>query len=909
MTQAPIRIILGSGEDCDFTIADPSISQRHVAVTLGRDPLRAHIEDLDSTNGTWVAGKRIQRAEISTLDIIQLGQRPVSIRHLVQQFHPSPSTGSGVLVVGRNQTADIVLPLPMISGQHLKIRSHNGRFEVMDVNSTNGTHVNGIAASDWTPLSADDGLQMGSFRVPPIMLQDWLTKLALMTDIPPQAVTLPTEGRITLGRDPESDVHLDHPQVSWNHATIAVSGSRWLLSDLNSANGTMVDGTPISQVEIDASSPVHLGDIPLRLLSAAQPQSTSVETVRLDAIGLTRQLSQGPLAGRVILDDISVSIYPGELVALMGPSGAGKTTLLEILTGQRPPEGGHVLFNGHNLHQTPQLRSYIGYVPQEDIMHRDLTVFEVLFHAAQMRLPPHLSREDVVEHVEKLITRMGLAHIRDNIIGGEAVRGVSGGQRKRVNIALALITEPPLLFLDEPTSGLDATSTMEVLMVLRQLADAGKTIIMTIHQPRIEAFSQVDQLLLLAKGGKLAYFGPAADAGNYFSARTALPLLPQSNPADYVIDALDPANPEHLRSPDSWKNDYRESPVYLSHVQNRLGPNRATAATVLPSSKPTRGGWLQLQTLFRRYAIRKGRDRTSLGIQLLQPLIIGSLLAMLYSGADEVLPADTDTLEEWHCMMHPDDEVMGEDGETSPCTPPPPPNMPNATQWASAEPPQNHPATLRGFHAGLFLLAAAAFWLGCSNVARELVADRPVYLRERRSGLHRTSYLASVFLLQLLVAMVQIAIMGGLVWVGLSLHTTNPLAFGGVLLATAGVGVSLGLAVSAWARTEVTAISVIPILLLPQLMLAGFIKLYMNMPDMLQFGSALIPVRWAFQGLIGVEYDAWEDSLVGSASALSFHIQDVVGFPASTYMLNISWLLLMTVVFLGVAHGLLVKED
>ena len=170
--------------------------------------------------------------------------------------------------------------------------------------------------------------------------------------------------------------------------------------------------------------------------------------MRLDVVHLGKKLP----SGKTLLDDISFSVYPGEVVALMGPSGAGKTALLECLTGKRHPTKGKVYLNGESLHKHWSIfRHSIGYVPQEDVMHRDLTVYETLYFAAKMRLPKDLPEETVVDTVEHVMTRMGLANIRDSIIGDEQVRGISGGQRKRVNIALESITEPSLLFLDEPT--------------------------------------------------------------------------------------------------------------------------------------------------------------------------------------------------------------------------------------------------------------------------------------------------------------------------------------------------------------------------------------------------------------------------------------------------------------------------
>jgi hypothetical protein len=208
------------------------------------------------------------------------------------------------------------------------------------------------------------------------------------------------------------------------------------------------------------------------------------------------------------------------------------------------------------------------------------------------------------------------------------------------------------------------------------------------------------------------------------------------------------------------------------------------------------------------------------------------------------------------------------------------------------------------------LLAAAAFWLGCSNVARELVSERAVYRRERRSGLHVPSYLASVFTLQMLLAGVQTIVMAFLVWAMVGVHNETVLYSWLVLMITAGCGVALGLAVSSWAPTEVTAISVIPIILLPQLMLAGFLKLYKNMDGLMEYLTFLVPLRWSFQGLSTLEYDAWEDGLRGDAKKLAFSLEEVVGFEQDVRPeFCILVLLLMSLLFLGIALRLLVRTS
>lgn len=833
------RITVGASPDCDITIDAPSVSGMHLQVTKATQLGRYLIEDLGSTNGTFVDGERIQKKEVGHGSIIQLGLQRIPLSQITEglgQHAATPTVLDTTIFVGRLPVCDIVLPFPMVSGQHLEVRLLSDRLEVRDLGSSNGTFVarKRLPTKAWTALGEKE-LHLGSFRVPPATLAAWreaLEATPTMVRSKKAHATIPQTGQVLIGRDPSCDVVIAAPQVSWQHARVTVDGDRWIIEDLNSSNGVFVNGSQVKKGTIQSTDQVFLGSVQLNLDKGkiAAPKQHQGE-IRLDAVNLTRQLD----SGKIILDQVGVSIYPGELVALMGPSGAGKTTLLEMLTGQQRPSRGQVLINGADLHDNlGGFGERIGYVPQEDIMHRDLTVFEVLFHSAMLRLPGDLPQEAVVDHVEKLLVRMGIDHIRDSVIGGEAVRGISGGQRKRVNIAIELITEPPLLFLDEPTSGLDSTSTLEVMTVLRALADTGKTIIATVHQPRIEAFECFDQLLLLTKGGKLAFYGPAnPEASEYFAEKSTLPRREGANPADYVIDVLDPLDSTHQRSPESWQKDYLESEYQKNFVVNRRGDSK-DIALVPPkeAAAARRRGSAQFSNLLTRYKHRKSRDRSSFLIQIFQPILIGGLVGLLFRG----------------------DSVA--DGSAN---------------------------------IALFLLSTTAFWLGCSNVARELVADRPVYKRERRAGLSASAYLNSIFTLQLAMTALQTFILVGLSWPLLDVQGDLFLNVWGVLLCTAAAGVAVGMLISAAASTEVTAISLVPILLLPQLMFSGFLLRFADMSEVQQAVTNLVPLRWSFETIARIEHDA-SFSEIGSGPTL----HDSIGFPDASALVGPAFLLFWT---------------
>ncbi|KAL2232271.1 ABC transporter G family member 22 [Sesamum indicum] len=233
-----------------------------------------------------------------------------------------------------------------------------------------------------------------------------------------------------------------------------------------------------------------------------------------------------------ILQGVSGSVCPGEVLALMGPSGGGKTTLLNVLSGRVKNSGGTITYNDQLY--TTSLKHRIGFVLQDDIAFPHLTVRETLTYSALLRLPNTLSREQKKARAMSVISELGLERCQNTMIGGTFVRGVSGGERKRVCIGNEILLNPSLLFLDEPTSGLDSTTALRIIQMLRNIAQAGKTVVTTIHQPSSRLFSKFDKLILLSNGCSL-YFGKASEAMLYFSSIGCSPLTAMT-PAEFLID-------------------------------------------------------------------------------------------------------------------------------------------------------------------------------------------------------------------------------------------------------------------------------------------------------------------------------------------------------------------------------------
>ncbi|KAH9611359.1 hypothetical protein KSS87_011799 [Heliosperma pusillum] len=235
-----------------------------------------------------------------------------------------------------------------------------------------------------------------------------------------------------------------------------------------------------------------------------------------------------------ILHGITGAVNPGEVIALMGPSGSGKTTLLNLLGGRitQPAPGGSVTYNDQPYSKF--LKSRIGFVTQDDVLFPHLTVRETLTYAAYLRLPRTLTKEQKELRALDVICELGLERCQDTMIGGSFVRGVSGGERKRVCIGNEIIINPSLLFLDEPTSGLDSTTALRTIQILQDIAEAGKTVITTIHQPSSRLFHKFDKLILLGKGS-LLYYGKASEVMTYFSSIGCSPMI-SMNPAEFLLD-------------------------------------------------------------------------------------------------------------------------------------------------------------------------------------------------------------------------------------------------------------------------------------------------------------------------------------------------------------------------------------
>jgi len=727
---------------------------------------------------------------------------------------PVPPTAGAperrILLIGRAPGNDIVLKAAGVSARHARVLVAGERLVLEDLGSRNGTFV-GVPPRriDRAEIGLDEPLTFGDTLLPATALRDALERTRPQAAA--EAVHLDEAAVVTFGRGARASVPVDRPLASAVHASVTLDHGRVVVRDLGSTTGTFVDGRRIVRpVEIGPGSLVQIADRRYRLSSdtrTLEPVDSRADAIEVADVAVAVPAARGR-AGRRLLEGVSLVIEPGELVAVMGPSGSGKSTLLSVVNGQAVPAAGRVLLGGLDLHDHFELfRGRIGFVPQDDILHADLTVWQALWYAARLRLPADTSDAEIASRLRSVIAQLGLEGTEHTRVGDQRKRGVSGGQRKRVNLAMELLTDPPILVLDEPTSGLSSTDALSVIELLRGLADAGKTIVVTIHQPSLDAFRLFDAVAVIARDdstrqvGRLAFFGRAwPDSIEFFEPS------PPGGAAPTNVDGL--LRGLATRPVSDWIRAWEGSAARSIWVDGR-GSGLAAPAAARRRARPRPvAAWMQWRTLVARSLAVKIADGWNTAVLLLQAPLVAGLIAAVFS---RVLRQPA-TVETW-------------------------------------------PRTSLDLATTMFVTALAAIWFGCSSTAREIVNEWPVYRRERMVGLSIPAYLGSKLAVLLAVAAVQTACLLGIVgaacgfqgaWWDLWL----------VLYAAALVGGVLGLAISATLQTAEAAAGVLPILLLPMIVLGGILVPLEDLPAATRPFAAVMPSRWAFEGLVVTEAEA-----------------------------------------------------
>jgi ABC-type multidrug transport system ATPase subunit len=495
------------------------------------------------------------------------------------------------VIVGRDVRADLRVLHPAISRAHMILRCVDGQWTAIDNESLNGMFV-GKERVMTTPVRDGMTINLGNREGPRLSLE-----LGPPPDERPTVETKRPARPITIGRAADNDIGISDALASRHHARLVATPSGMQIQDANSVNGTFVNGERIKTKALNENDVVTIGNLDFvfadgDLVRRADPATTAGG---LEARDVVLTLDDGDIR---LLDRVSLTSRPGAMTAVIGPSGSGKSTLLKVIVGVWQPTGGAVTFDGRDVHaEYASIRSRIGMVPQDDVVHRGLTVTHALNIAATLRMPPDTTKHERQQVVSRVVEELELTEHT-----GTRVDKLSGGQRKRVSVAMELLTEPSLLVLDEPTTGLDPALDQQVMTMLRRLADAGRVIVVVTHSLRF--LDMCDQVLLLAPGGKSAYCGPPGDVGE---------TLGSNDWADIYTDLV--------ADPDGAQRRYFE----------RHGPAADPAASPapvrpLPMGRKSRTSfWRQVAAVAQRQAQLILADRRYLAFLVLAPFIVGLL--------------------------------------------------------------------------------------------------------------------------------------------------------------------------------------------------------------------------------------------------------------------------------------------
>jgi ABC-type multidrug transport system ATPase subunit len=518
--------------------------------------------------------------------------------------------------VGRDPDCDIVVADSRVSWRHAVVRFEHGTWIFEDAGSTNGTFL-GNRRVGRCEISSDCVLRLGHPDDGPVVLFSltWpegdgaaageAGPTGLSVDRRPTAVHRAPVRVLRIGRLPDNDLVLADLGVSRHHAELRNLGAgRYEITDLGSHNGTYVNGERIATATITEHDIIGIGRATFRIVGDELREFIDEGDVSLVAQDLTVRLP----GGKVLLDHVSFPIGERSLVAIIGPSGAGKTTLLGALTGMRPAGEGAVLYDNRDLYKHyAELRHRIGLVPQENILHTQLSARRALRYAAELRFPRDTSKKERNDRVEEVIDELSLkAHAETR------AASLSGGQQKRVNVALELLTKPSLLFLDEPTSGLDPGLDKSVMEMMSGLAKDGRTVIVVTHS--VANLDVCDRLLVMVPGGRVAFFGPPAEGLKHFG---------KPGWAE-VFQAFD-SEPDR-----DWAAEWKQSPLYVKYVASGL-TSRAAAPSRRQAPPPpkSRNRAAQLSTLIRRYISVIASDRVYLAFLAGVPIVLGLVIRVI----------------------------------------------------------------------------------------------------------------------------------------------------------------------------------------------------------------------------------------------------------------------------------------
>jgi ABC-type multidrug transport system ATPase subunit/predicted component of type VI protein secretion system len=849
---------IGRDPQADLVIPSPSVSRRHARIF--RQDGQYLVEDLGSSNKTYVNDDLIAAPRaLQSGDMLRLGSAihftfflptienpagdqtisetlaeiPLSTRGqtlLEADLPPARAGQPPELVVtiagdesqayrlkkeslslGRSADNDIVIRSPIVSGHHARLeKEQQGYMLHILPEATNPVYFQGAPLQGDRALHDGDILRFGS-QDPGVMvtlLYQWPAETAQKGLS--REILFGDKETLQIGRDPSCDVALEAPNVSRFHAVLSRVGQRFRLRDLNSTNGTFVNEQRIdAEIWLKPGDSIRIGPYHFKLGEDRLAKFDDTHGLRVEVLGLNKWVRPD----LNLLKDISLIFQPREFVVVVGQSGGGKSTLVDAVAGYRPATHGQVLVNDVDIYaHFDAIRSEIGFVPQKDIIHTELTVYQALDYAARLRMPADTTKEERHERVMQVLQDLDLVHRKE-----VQISGLSGGQQKRVSIGVELLTRPGLFFLDEPSSGLDPGTETALMHLMRHLADQGRTIILITHATKNVMLA--DKVVFLARGGYLAWFGPPDEALAFFDQyRPDRDRRARAMEFDEIYAVLD--DPGKGKAED-WANRYQESAYYQTYIAQPLqalgrevspagdasqpAPDRAAdpEKTAFQAAGAARG---RTSSALRQFVILSSRNIKILSrdrISLFLMLASAPLVAMV----DVVLAL-----------------ILGR-------------NLFAYTEGSMGN------ALITLYQPAIF-----AVMVGALAMMREFVKETEIFRRERLVNLKVLPYVMSKIWVAALLALYQAAAYT-------VIHNLSFKMPGGVLefslmyitlvLATL-AGMTLGLLASAIAPNANAAPLIVILLIVPQVVLGGAV---IPVPGIV---SAPTSTRWGFEALVSI---------------------------------------------------------
>lgn len=703
--------------------------------------------------------------------------------------------------LGRAEENSIVIPSKIVSRHHARLERAGGGYQLVILPDVINTLVcRGKPVTGRYQLRDGDVLRIDS-TIPGMMVTlEYHSPSEASREF--HAIRFDEKEVLTFGRDASNDVCLNVPTVSRFHAQIERVGKRYRVQDLQSSNGTFVNDERITgEVWLQPEDTIRIG--PFRYLMGEDQfiQYDETSGLKVEAVGLNKWVRKD----LNILENISLIFQPREFIVVVGQSGGGKSTLVDAIAGYRPATHGRVLVNGIDIYRNfDAIRNEIGYVPQRDIIHMELTVYQALDYAARLRMPRDTSKEERHQRIMEVLEDLDLVHRKD-----VQISGLSGGQQKRVSIGVELLTRPGLFFLDEPTSGLDPGTETAFMHLMRRLADQGRTIIMVTHATKNVMLA--DKVAFLARGGYLAWFGPPDEALKYFDQyRTERERLTREMEFDQIYAILDDPSKGNAQE---WAQRYQEHHAFQKYIAEPLqsrpeslplvtattAPPAEKSAPVQPRQRSTASALHQFFVLSARNLKILTRDRSSLMLMLIAAPLVGALdfvIAPLMGRA-------------------PFDYATGDAANGS---------------------------------ITLFLLTVNCLLVGGLSQMREFVKEADIYRRERLVNLKILPYVTSKLWVAALLAFYHGAAYAVIRYLAFDMPggTQEFVLIYITLVLAVLAGMVGGLLVSAFAKNSSSAPLLLILMIVPQIVLSGALA---PVPD---YASAIASTRWAFEGLIGI---------------------------------------------------------